>query len=57
MPATTAPAPAVVRELKTPYLLTRGDRPAPANPANTTTVRPAALIRTESGAQNWVVYF
>ena len=57
MPATTAPAPAVVCELKTPYLLTRGDQPAPANTANTTTDRPAAPIRTESGAQNWVVYF
>lgn len=52
--ATTAPAPVVACELKTPYLLTRGDQPAAPN---TTTDRPAAPIRTESGAQNWVVYF
>jgi len=53
--AATAPAPVVACELKTPYLLTRGDQPASANAA--TTDRPAAPIRTESGAQHWVVYF
>ena len=31
---------------------------AAANPANSATIdRPAAPIHTESGAQNWVVYF
>lgn len=53
--ATAAPAPAVACELKTPYLLTRGDQPASAN--TVTTDRPAAPIRAESGAQSWVVYF
>ncbi|SEO51806.1 hypothetical protein SAMN05428959_10969 [Duganella sp. CF517] len=49
----TAPAPVVACELKTPYLLTRGaDQPAAA-----AIDRAAAPIRTESGAQNWVVYF
>ncbi|USX27585.1 hypothetical protein NHH73_04585 [Oxalobacteraceae bacterium OTU3CINTB1] len=54
--ATTAAAPIVACELKTPYLLTRGgDQPAAANSA--TTDRSAAPIRTESGTQSWVVYF
>lgn len=52
-------APAVACELNTPYLLTRGaDRPAAAiNGGNAAIDRPAAPIRTESGAQSWVVYF
>ena len=57
--AAATAAPVVACELKTPYLLTRGgDQPATANPANSATIdRPAAPIHTESGAQNWVVYF
>ena len=57
--ATTAAAPVVACELNTPYLLTRGaDRPAAAiNGGNAAIDRPAAPIRTESGAQSWVVYF
>jgi len=53
--ASTTAAPVVACELKTPYLLTRGDQPAAANSAATD--RSAAPIRTESGAQSWVVYF
>ena len=57
--AAATAAPVVACELKTPYLLTRGgDQPATANPANSATIdRHAAPIHTESGAQNWVVYF
>ena len=57
--AAAATTPVVACELKTPYLLTRGaDRPAAAiNGGNAATDRPAAPIRTESGAQSWVVYF
>jgi len=49
-------APAVACEFNTPYLLARGGQQPAA--ANTVLIdRAAAPIRTESGAQNWVVYF
>ncbi|ELX12289.1 hypothetical protein Jab_1c08830 [Janthinobacterium sp. HH01] len=58
----TAQRPAVSCQLNTPYQVNRNADKAAAAPATTSTTAPAAIVnaaplRTETGAQDWTIYF